>query len=295
LVAAEFLMLGGLLLFVLIAYGLERALTPDLPVRLGPVSALLMAGVPALLWLGYFYSQDRVEPEPKSYVLGCYLLGGFVAAPSAAFLVALSGPAATGMQVLSAERWIYAIAIVGIAQESCKYLVVRYSLYLSPEFDEPLDGIIYMSAAGIGFATYESLQYLQGSGGEIFLSAGAAQCVVTTLAHASFAGVLGFALGRAKFPRSHSPHRSVTILVGLMAAALLNGCFQMIMDALSVQGLDASPWRRVFFSFGFAAGVFVVTSILMRQLLAVSPHAADADEKTADDEDETQSKEDSDV
>ena len=42
-------MLAGLLVFVLIAYGLERALTPDLPVRLGPVSALLMAGVPAML------------------------------------------------------------------------------------------------------------------------------------------------------------------------------------------------------------------------------------------------------
>lgn len=277
-------MLAGLLVFVLIAYGLERAFTPDLPVRLGPVSALLMAGVPAMLWLGYFYSQDRVEPEPRSYVLGCYLLGGFVAAPSAAFLVALTGPA-TSMQVLSVERWIYAIAIVGLAQEACKYVVIRYTLYLSPEFDEPLDGIIYMSAAGIGFATYESLHYLQASGGQIFLSAGAAQCVVTTLAHASFAGVLGFALGRAKFPGSRAPHRSITILVGLMAAALLNGCFQMIMDALSVQGLNTSPWRRVFFSFGFAAGVFVVTSILMRQLLAASPHSAETESESESEED----------
>ena len=267
-------MLTGLIAFVLIAYALESAFTPDVPVALSPVSALLMAGVPAMLWLGYFHSQDRVEPEPHRYVLGCYLLGGFVAAPTAAWLVALTGPASqgVGMHALSAERWLFAIAIVGLAQEACKFVVVRYTLYLSPEFDEPLDGIIYMSAAGIGFATYESLEYLLGSGGEIYLSAAAAQCVVTTLAHASFAGVMGFAMGRAKFRPSSAPRKSVTLLVGLVAAAALNGCFQMIMDALNVQGLDISPWKRVGSMFGFAAGVFIITSILMRRLLAISPH-----------------------
>jgi RsiW-degrading membrane proteinase PrsW (M82 family) len=268
-------MLAGLVAYILIAFGLERALTPGAPVVLSPAAALLMASVPAMLWLGYFYSQDRIEPEPRAYVMGCYLLGGFVAAPCAGFLVGLAaGPSVQGlgMNTLSVDRWIYAIAVVGLAQEASKYITVRYTMYVSPEFDEPLDGIIYMSAAGIGFATYESLEYLLGSGGEIYLSAAAAQCVVTTLAHASFAGVMGFAMGRAKFRPSSAPRKSVTLLVGLVAAAALNGCFQMIMDALNVQGLDISPWKRVGSIFGFAAGVFIITSILMRRLLAISPH-----------------------
>jgi RsiW-degrading membrane proteinase PrsW (M82 family) len=171
------------------------------------------------------------------------------------------------------ERWIAAIAIFGMAQEGAKYLVVRYSLYLSPEFDEPVDGIIYMSAAGIGVATYQSFHFLRHGDAQIYLSAGAAQCVVTVLAHASFAGILGYALGRAKFAPGAGHHRSLIIAAGLLAAAILNGAFQVIMDALSVQGLSAAPWRRVFFSFGFAAGVFLITSILMRQLVAISPHA----------------------
>ncbi len=272
--------------YILIALGLEHALTPDAPVVLGPVAALLMAGIPAMLWLGYFYSQDRIEPEPRAYVMGSYLLGGFVAAPCAGFLVALTAgplPQGMGMNALSADRWIVAIAIVGLAQEASKYVTVRYTMYVSPEFDEPLDGIIYMSAAGIGFATYQSMHYLLGSGGEIYLSAAAAQCVVTTLAHASFAGVMGFAMGQAKFSPSASRNRSVTLLLGLAAAALLNGCFQMIMDALNVQGLNTSPWNRVLSSFGFAAGVFVVISMLMRRLLAISPHRKE-EESEADGE-----------
>ena len=269
-------MLAGLVAYILIAFALERALIPNDPVVLGPVAALLMAGVPAMLWLGYFYSQDRIEPEPRAYVMGCYLLGGFIAAPSAGFLISLAAAPAhqgLGMNPLSIERWIFAIAIVGLAQEACKYLTVRYTMYVSPEFDEPLDGIIYMSAAGIGFATYESLDYLSGAGGEIFLSAAAAQCVVTTLAHASFAGVMGFAMGRAKFKLSSARRRRVTLSIGLVAAAALNGSFQMVMDSLNAQGLNTSPWERVLSSFGFAAGVFIITSILMRRLLAISPHS----------------------
>jgi RsiW-degrading membrane proteinase PrsW (M82 family) len=191
-------------------------------------------------------------------------------------------PQGLGVNVLSIDRWIYALAIVGLAQETCKYVAVRYTMYTSPEFDEPLDGIIYMSAAGIGFATFESLNALLRSGGEIYLSAAAAQCVVTTLAHASFAGVMGFAMGRAKFGAATAAHRSLTLLLGLIAAAALNGSFQMIMDALNVQGLDTSPWERVLTSFGFAAGVFIVTSILMQKLLAISPHSVDASSEASD-------------
>lgn len=277
LVATEFLMLAGLLAFVGIAYGVEVALSLDAPINLNALSSLLLAGIPALLWLSYFYVQDRHEEEPKGHVLGMYILGAFVAGPSAAFIVDLSSGSFSpilSFSVLAPERWIYAIAIVGIAQELSKYLVVRYTLYVSPEFDEPIDGIVYLTAAGIGFATYQSYQFLQSAGGEIYLSAGAAQCVVTALAHASFAGVMGFALGRAKFSPGKESHRSTALVIGLLTAAVLNGCFRMIMDALSVQGLSSSPWHRVFFSFGFAAGVFLLTSILMRKHLAASPHAA---------------------
>ena len=64
----------------------------------------------------------------------------------------------------------------------------------------------------------------------------------------------------------------MSLAAGLLAAAFCSGCFRVLMDALSASGLQTSPWRRVAASFGFAAAVFLVTSILMRQLLAISPH-----------------------
>lgn len=268
-------MLGGLLAFVGLAAGIETLFSLDTPVHLGPVTSLLIASIPALLWLSFFYFQDRYEQEPTGHIAGSYIAGALVAGPCAGFIIELASPAFSpivSFSVLAPQRWVYAIAIVGIAQEVSKYIVVRYSLYLSPEFDEPIDGIVYMSAAGIGFASYSNYHFLQSMGGDIYLSAGAARVVVTTLAHASFAAVTGFALGYAKFSVRKHPRRRVTLLAGLLVAALLNGCFQMIMDALSVQGLATSPWRRVFFSFGFAAGIFLLVAILMRRLL-VAPRS----------------------
>lgn len=281
-VATEMLMVLGLLAFVSAAYLVELAFEDATAVRLPAVAAGLLAAVPALLWLGYFYVQDRHEPEPKQYVLGLYLLGAFVAAPVAGFAIAQVVPSSSiltpGLDPLGADRIVYALLIVAVAQELSKYAVVRYTMYPSAEFDEPLDGIIYATAVGIGFATHENYRFLQESGGEILLSAGAAHAVVNTLAHACFAAVAGYALGRAKFVAGTPARRTLTLIVGLGAAVALNGQFRLIADTVVSQGMSLRPWRGVAFTFGFTSVVFLVVSIMVRRLLFISPHAKTDDE-----------------
>lgn len=280
-VATEILLVFGLLAFVAAAYLVER-LAGLGAVPLSPPAALLLSAVPALLWLAYFYAQDRHEPEPKHYVLGTYLLGAFVAGPLAAFAIAqVSGPTpltSPALGPLEPERLVRAILIVGLAHELCKYLVVRYTVYLSPEFDEPMDGIIYMTAAGIGFANFQNFHYFQSLQGDVLLTAGARDAVVNTLAHACFAGVLGYALGRAKFSAASPALRSATLFAGLLCAAVLNGVFHLVSGGMKASGLELQPWRTVAFAAGFAAIVFFVTSLLMRRLLALSPFRPQANE-----------------
>lgn len=279
-VATEILMLLGLAGFVGAAYLVERIANLDSALVLPPLAAIGMSALPALLWLGYFYSQDRHEPEPKHYVFGIYLLGAFVAGPAAHFLVGQvtteQTAAAPVLSALSMQGVLMAFLVKGLAQELCKYTVVRYTIYLSPEFDEPMDGVIYMTAVAVGFASYENYLYLQGHEGEVFLSIAAAKLVVTTLAHACFAGVLGYAMGRAKFASISAPVRSLTLFIGLMGATGLSGAFALIRDMLIASGMTVTPWRVVAFAFGFAAFVFVILSVMMRQLLAMSPHRVDA-------------------
>jgi RsiW-degrading membrane proteinase PrsW (M82 family) len=269
-VASELVLLGSLLVFVGAAWLVQAAIGLEAPIHFPAVPALALATVPGLLWLGYFYLQDRHEPEPKHYVAGVALLGAFVAAPLAAFLLeeVLPSAASPSFRRLGPDRVVQAIFVVGLAQELAKFLVVRYTIYLSPEFDEPMDGIVYMTAAGIGFAMAENVRYLEGTGSTVFLATGAANVVVTTLAHACFAGVQGFALGRAKFYKVADPRgRNVHLFLGLVAAAALNGAFGLIEGAVTVSGLRVQPWRGVAWAAGFAALVFFGVSILMRKHL----------------------------
>ncbi len=277
LVETEALFLFGLVGFVGIAMAAQGVLGLERPFALGPLASIAFAGAPALLWLGYFYRQDRHEPEPKRYVFGVFLLGAFVAAPIAGFVLdhALARSTLSPFQLdpLAAENLVRMVLIIAVTQELAKYCVVRYTVYPSREFDEPLDGIVYASAVGIGFATYENIEFLRGGGGDILLAAGAGAIVINTLAHACFAGVVGYALARAKFVcRSHIA-RTVTLVVGLVVAVLLNGAFQIIARAARSRGFVSEPWREVAVTVGFVIVVFFAISLVSRRLLLASKQA----------------------
>lgn len=268
-------LVAGLVIFVGLAWVIEQAVGLAGPIKLSPPLAILVAGIPASLWLGFFYLQDRHEPEPMHFVAGVFLLGGLVAAPMSDFVISQLAPAPAvaepGLGAFALERIVHATLVVGLAQELCKYAAVRYTIYTSPEFDEPMDGVVYMMSVGTGFAVWINYHRLQGFGGTIYLSTGAAQCVVTTLAHASFAGWLGYVLGRAKFTRRGPVSRGVLLFLGLIMAAALNGQFSLVDTWVTTQGLVSHPWKSLGFAAALAAAVFGGLMLFVQRLLATSP------------------------
>ena len=276
-------MLGGklalvawLLVFVATAWVVEEVVGIDEPLTLHPLLALILAGVPAGLWLAFFYFHDRHEPEPKAYVAGVFALGALVAAPLADFITyQLSPPQSLsqhGIAAFSADRVVYAFLVVGMVQELCKYVVVRYTVYMSGEFDEPMDGVVYMTAVGTGFALWVNYHRLGGQGNSVFLSTGSAQAAITTLAHASFAGAFGYVLGRVRFSRRSGPVRAIALFFGLLCAAALNGQFTIVENWVSQSGMAQAPWKGVGYAAAVALAFFGILLLLSSRLLADSPH-----------------------
>ena len=286
LVGSKFALIAGLVGFVLIAWLVELIAGFDRAVHLGPVLAAVMACIPALFWLGFFYLLDRHEPEPKGLVVGVCVLGALIAAPLADVVLGQAAPAQAlevhslpPLRLVEAftqpDRVLYAVLVAGLAQEMCKYAVVRYTIYMSSEFDEPMDGIVYMMACGTGFAVWVNYHHFSGQGHSLNLSNAAAQAVVTTLAHASFAGALGYVMGRAKFSRRSAPVRALFMMVGLLGAAALNGLFSVIQTFFAVGGTVHSAWKGVAYAASFATAVFVVIWFVAQSLLARSPFRRD--------------------
>ncbi|HEY4175792.1 MAG TPA: PrsW family glutamic-type intramembrane protease [Kofleriaceae bacterium] len=281
---SKFVLIAGLVGFVLLAWLVELVAGFDGSVHVGPIVTALMASIPAALWLGFFYLMDRHDPEPKHLVIGVCVVGALIAAPLADLvqfgvvaplpLEQHSFPTASliGM-FLQPDRVVYAMLVAGLAQEMCKYAAVRYTIYNAPAFDEPMDGIVYMMACGTGFAVWVNYHRMAAQGHRVDLSIAAAQSVVTVLAHASFAGALGYIMGRAKFSRRSAPLRGLFIMLGLLGAAALNGAFAIVETWINsnAAGTRLAPWKGVGYAAGFATLVFAGVLFASERLLDDSP------------------------
>lgn len=267
--------IGVLVAFVLVVAAVDAAVQPELTGTTLGLVGVVLALVPAAVWLAFFYRRDRQEPEPRSMVIGVAVLAWLIG-------TALVIPLLEG--ILDVPSWIGAsplvyflgsVLVVGAIEEFSKYTAVRSTVYGSAEFDEPVDGIVYGTAAGVGLATALNIAFVIGSGG-IDLGAGTIRIVVTALAQASFAGVMGYFLGRHKFevrPIWWMP-------LGVAIAALLNGTFAFLRDTVAARGLDTSilgtlgPWFGLILAGILAVAVTLGLSAAMRRGLG---HATTAD------------------
>jgi len=219
----------GLVVFVAIVIGLEIALKPS-PAGTGMLLiGVILALIPAILWLVVFYAQDRLEPEPKSEVVKIFFIG---LALAAAIGIPLTD------QIFNVPGWINrgavamvlgSIFVIGAVEAFIVYAAVRFFIYDSSEFDERTDGMVYGTAAGLGYATALNIQFILSSGGAAFGTA-TVYMVEAALAHAAFAGVLGYFLGRAKLERE----RIWWLPLGLLLSTLLNGIFNILRNQLEV-------------------------------------------------------------
>ncbi|MDO8530315.1 MAG: PrsW family glutamic-type intramembrane protease, partial [bacterium] len=118
--------------------------------------------LPSIIWLFYYLSKD-LHPEPKRMILEVFLLGMLSTIPVFFLQLGLSF-------MLKAFYFLYLppflaeiikwFVVIAFTEELFKYLVVRLTLFKSKELDEPLDIMLYMVVAALGFAALENILYL---------------------------------------------------------------------------------------------------------------------------------------
>ncbi|MGF1507036.1 MAG: PrsW family intramembrane metalloprotease [Anaerolineae bacterium] len=181
----------GLVVFVAVA-----ALVPQPETQAGLiVLSTVLALIPSVIWLGFFYQQDRAEPEPKKLVVRVFIFGA-VAAALVTFLSAYETSVIRQYPSLIV-RFILTTFTVALVYEVLKIAVVRYVVLGTNEFDRITDGIVYGLAAGIGFATLLTVSEILRADGLVPL-AGAIRAVDNALVHGALGAVGGFYIGRVK-------------------------------------------------------------------------------------------------
>jgi protease PrsW len=158
------------------------------------ISLLALALAPGVAIVIYIYLKDKHEPEPLSLLLISFLYGVL----STAVTLFISLPL-DFIFLINEQNVVHqfgnAFFKVALVEEFSKFLFIRFILYNNKNFNEPFDGIVYACMVGMGFATLENIIYVFQYGAPT----GFIRIFTAVPAHATFAVLMGYFLGKAKF------------------------------------------------------------------------------------------------
>jgi RsiW-degrading membrane proteinase PrsW (M82 family) len=219
--------------------------------------SVLLGLVPGFAWLIFYLSEDP-HPEPKRLIVYTFIVGivsGFftiiieelfnaataaVGIPSLAALTQIiqtsagGAAAATGIDATTILQLLFLLLGLAAIEELMKFSAAYFAVGKSPELDEPIDAMIYMIVAALGFATLENIGAITNvaaaaaSGqGAIFVNifeTVSLRFVGATLLHSLTSAIVGYhwALG---IMHKKVPHYLAS---GLIFATILHACFNYL-------------------------------------------------------------------
>jgi RsiW-degrading membrane proteinase PrsW (M82 family) len=163
---------------------------------------IILGLLPGFVWL-LFYLNEDANPEPKK-IIALVFAAGIISAVVAYFLQ-LAATCVITYHFADCRRNLAEneidltptlILIFAAVEEFVKFGAVWFTAARTKYFDEPIDAMIYMAVAALGFATVENLGALFGITTEPFMDGifetAAFRLVGTTLLHTLTASIVGY-------------------------------------------------------------------------------------------------------
>src|SRR3990167_11492088 len=182
--------------------------------------------LPSLIWMFFFYRQD-CHPEPKYLITKTFLMG-IIISPLAVLLQLgfKQIDSWTPFNTLIAQGSLFFLW-AAFAEEFIKYYAVRTIALTDSAFDEPVDAVIYMIVAGLGFAAIENILFLFRTipdGAQATLAVWTLRSVGATLLHALSSSLVGYFLAMSWFFREHAKK---LVFVGIVLATVFHFTFNI--------------------------------------------------------------------
>ncbi len=213
--------------------------------------AFLGGFLPALLWLAFWLLEDRCQPEPKRYIFFSFIAGMVVVLPFVLQLERLAAEYYSGFFLL--------LAWAGI-EEVFKFLAAYVVALRSRAFDEPLDAVVYMVTAALGFSALENALFLMGplGTGDMLrtIVTGDLRFIGATLLHTLASATVGVALALSFYKPARV--RIFAAGVGLILAIVLHTLFNFFI--LKGDG-GATFWVFLCIWFGIVAILLLVERV----------------------------------
>ncbi|MEQ8304147.1 MAG: PrsW family glutamic-type intramembrane protease [Cyclobacteriaceae bacterium] len=195
---------------------------------MGLLALLAIALAPGLAIGVYIYLKDKHEKEPIGLLIKSFLFGIL----SIVVTLIISGGVSTFIIIDEGDvvqQAGHAFLMVALVEEFSKFIFVRGVLYRNKNFNEPFDGIVYAVMVSMGFATFENIFYVMEGG----FGTGLLRMFTAVPAHATFAILMGYYLGKAKFEHK----KAYYALHALGVATLFHGAYDYFLFISYVPGI----------------------------------------------------------
>lgn len=175
---------------------------------------IILGLLPSFAWLIFFLKED-VHPEPKKMIAKVFMAGAL----TTIFVAAIQFSLQKIFVSFSASFFVFAII-----EETFKFLAAYLIIKKSRFFNEPVDAMIYMITAALGFAIVENIAVaLSTSNIQEAIGAMTLRFIGATLLHALTSGIVGY-----YWAKSLIVHRSSFIVYGIIYASLLHMIFNYL-------------------------------------------------------------------
>lgn len=216
--------------------------------------ALAIGTITPLLVAFFIYKQDRYRIVEGRWFLLSLLDGALVY-----FLSAQINPALWDYEVFSREQ---IIQIIGPIIETILKGLALYFILTRLKFSRTLDGMIYGTAIGAGYAVFENYEYVFGHS-DMALKVGIERVLSTNVMHIGVLGLSGFLLVTAGFDRSKWVR-----FIKIFGALTLPSIIQILFNTMVNSELQNNEVILFVLAIGFGLSIVIFLSMVIRYLIA---------------------------
>ncbi|OHA88787.1 MAG: hypothetical protein A2653_03245 [Candidatus Zambryskibacteria bacterium RIFCSPHIGHO2_01_FULL_43_25] len=211
--------------------------------------------IPAIIWLLFWLREDRKRPEPRGLIMLTFL-GGMVVVPIAILLQKAT---------YNPSSLFFTFLIWAALEELIKFGAAYFTALKRKEMNEPIDALIYMMTAALGFVAIENTLFILNSlvSGDIIGSVitGNLRFVGASLLHTISSAAIGISIALA-FYKDENTKRNY-LAFGIIIAIALHAAFN-----LSIINETTS---NTLATFGFVWIAIVVLMLVFEKVKKIYP------------------------
>ena len=204
------------------------------------IYALLGGLLPAIIWLVFWLKEDSAHPEPRGLILKTFIFGMIAVLLVLPFQKLVESWIPGELALSTLFLWV-------VFEELFKLVAAYFGGLHSREDNEPIDPMIYMITAALGFVALENTLFILGPliNDELVkgVITGNLRFIGASLLHIIASGIIGAAMALT-FYKSRSARTSL-LLLALIGATIIHTVFNFFIlkwDVLGTVSVFALVW-----------------------------------------------------